>query len=134
MSDPQSARIAPPVIPEWVAEAEQHIRLLASKSRAGRMLDFDPISSAVESGSRRFLSSLATANPPAPFINPTRRGTIQFEWEHGPRYLEIEIHGERAAQWFYQDDEAREELYGTLFEDEPLDELMDRIRLVVGDR
>ena len=134
MSKPQAVTIPPTLNADWFAEADQEIRRLAQKSRGRQIPDFDPILPAVESGSRRWLAVLANANPPAPLIYPTRRGTIQFEWEHGARYFEIEVQGERAAQWYFEDAEAREELSGTIFEDEPLSEVLDRIRLVVETR
>jgi len=52
---------------------------------------------------------------PQPHIHPTRSGGVQFEWENGSRYFEIEVQGERAATYFYSDDDTRTETNGLIF-------------------
>ena len=49
---------------------------------------------------------------------------MQFEWESGQRYFELEITAERAAEYLYCDDAARVEKTGDLFEGESLEEVL----------
>jgi hypothetical protein len=69
---------------------------------------------------------------PKPHINPTRDGGVQFEWEAGPRYFEVEVVGRGAASYFYQDQDARIEQEGEIFEDEPLTDVVRYIELVAS--
>ena len=61
---------------------------------------------------------------PKPHVNPTPAGGVQFEWEVGGRYFEIEIVGERAAEYLYCDDATGMEETGNLFEEESLDQVL----------
>ncbi|MBN1590108.1 MAG: hypothetical protein JW888_11380 [Pirellulales bacterium] len=58
---------------------------------------------------------------PQPYVNPTRNGGVQFEWEVGQRYFELEVVGERAATYLYRDDVAHREETGDVFELESLE-------------
>ncbi|MBN2215958.1 MAG: hypothetical protein JW719_01145 [Pirellulales bacterium] len=69
---------------------------------------------------------------PKPYVNPTRNGGVQFEWEKDQRYFEIEVVGERAATYLYNDEVARVEETGDLFEAEDLEPLQAFIRKVVA--
>ena len=62
--------------------------------------------------------------------SPTPAGGVQFEWEAGQRYFEIEIVGERAAECLYCDDAAHVEETGNLFEEESLEQVVAYIRSV----
>lgn len=78
----------------------------------------------LEAGAR-LLEDLSTVpEVPAPHINPTRSGGIQLEWEFGHRYMEIEINGERAANYFFEDASAPEVVEGTIFASEKLDKVI----------
>ncbi len=61
---------------------------------------------------------------PQPHVNPTRNGGVQFEWEAGARHFEIEIIGERVAQFVYSDEDAGVEITGDVFEEESLDQVL----------
>jgi hypothetical protein len=66
-----------------------------------------------------------------PYVNPTRNGGVQFEWEKGQRYFEIEIVDKGAATYLYCDDDAHVEEKGSIFEEEdPLEPMRDYIRKV----
>ena len=67
-----------------------------------------------------------------PYINPTRRGGIQFEWEAGSRSLEVEVVREDCAAYFFQDETARIEEEGHLSPDGPLDVVTGYIQRVAG--
>jgi len=67
---------------------------------------------------------------PRPHVNPTRSGGVQFEWEVGNRYFELEVVGERAATYLYCDDAAKVEETGDLFEGESLESVLGYISKV----
>jgi hypothetical protein len=69
-------------------------------------------------------------NLPKPYVNPTRNGGVQFEWEVGGRYFEIEIVGERVATYLYCDDNAHVEKTGNIFEEESLGTVLTYIHQV----
>ena len=54
---------------------------------------------------------------PKPHVNPTRNGGVQFEWEAGERYFELEIVAEDAAEYLYCDDIVQVEETGNVSED-----------------
>lgn len=49
-----------------------------------------------------------------PHIHPTRSGGVQFHWESGPRYFEIEILGPSTAQYYFVDNNSHQETEGQL--------------------
>jgi len=61
---------------------------------------------------------------PKPHVNPTRNGGVQFEWEAGERYFEVEVEAERAATYYWSDDSKAEQKEGTVFEDDPLQDIL----------
>jgi hypothetical protein len=66
---------------------------------------------------------------PKPSVNPTRNGSVQFEWETGDRYFELEVVAERAATFLYCDEVAHVEETGDLFEeDDALEPVRDFVR------
>jgi len=69
---------------------------------------------------------------PKPHVNPTPRGGVQFEWESGDRYFEIEVLTERAATYLYCDEAARTEEAGEVFEGKSLEPVLGYIRRVVA--
>lgn len=75
-------------------------------------------------------SLAAAGDVPKPFINPTRSGGIQFEWEKGPRYFEIEIVSPMVAEYFYEDRDAGTVIEGTTSDGETLHTVIDLIRQV----
>jgi hypothetical protein len=77
------------------------------------------------------LSGIATATwVPKPRIVATRSGGIQFEWESGSRYFEIDVVAERAAEFLFQDVAGGTERVGVLFEEESLEPVLRFIREV----
>jgi len=61
---------------------------------------------------------------PKPHVNPTRDGSVQFEWEAASRYFEIEVVAPEAATYFYQDRAAGVEHEGEIFVGEPLNGIL----------
>ena len=83
------------------------------------------------SSARGLIECLApVADLPQPHVNPTRNGGVQFEWESGERYFELEVTAERAAEYLYCDDAAHVEEAGNLFEGESLQDVLAFIRRV----
>jgi hypothetical protein len=82
-------------------------------------------------GARTLICSLARGGfDTRPYVYPTRSGGVQFEWEQGSRYLEIEVVGEFAATYHYSDSAARTMTSGEVFQQEPLDDLLQLIQRV----
>jgi len=67
------------------------------------------------------------ADLPQPHVNPTRNGGVQFEWEAGDRYFELEVVAERAATYYWRDHSKAEQKEGTVFEGDPLDTVLDYV-------
>lgn len=79
-----------------------------------------PNPNCVEAG-RELLDCLARASEiPKPFVNPTPSGGVQFEWESGDRYFELEVVSEREAVYLYCDGAAHTEETGRVFAGESL--------------
>ncbi|MBI1902814.1 MAG: hypothetical protein HYS13_17080 [Planctomycetia bacterium] len=55
----------------------------------------------------------AAADIARPHIHPTPSGGVQFEWEAGPRYFEIELLDGATAKYYFEDRDARDEAEGT---------------------
>lgn len=72
------------------------------------------------------------ADLPKPHVNPTPSGGVQFEWEVGPRYFELEVVAERAATYLYCDDAAGVEETGDVFELESLKSVLDHVYKVIA--
>lgn len=73
-----------------------------------------------------------SANLPKPYVNPTRNGGVQFEWEVGERYFELEVVAERAATYFYCDGDSHVEESGDIFEDESLETVLAYVHRVTA--
>jgi hypothetical protein len=72
----------------------------------------------------------ALADVPQPYVNPTRSGGVQFEWEAGDRYFELEVVAQRAAEYLYCDGTARVQDTGKVLEGESLEPIVAYIRKV----
>lgn len=70
------------------------------------------------------------ADVPKPHVNPTRSGGVQFEWEAGDRYFELEVVDERVATYLYCDEVACVEDTGKVREQESLEPVLAYIRRV----
>ena len=83
------------------------------------------------SGARSLIDCLSRApGLPRPYVNPTRNGGVQFEWEAGPRYFELEVLAERAATYYWRDLSKAEQKEGMVFEGDSLDTVVEYIRCV----
>ena len=64
---------------------------------------------------------------PKPYVNPTRNGGVQFEWEAGERYFELEVVAEHAATYYWRDHSKADQKEGTIFEGDPLDTVLEYV-------
>ncbi len=55
----------------------------------------------------------SSSDIPPPHIHPTPGGGVQFEWESGSRYFEIEWIDPITIQYYYEDKDAGDEYQGT---------------------
>lgn len=76
---------------------------------------------------RALLAALVQASDriPKPRINPTPTGGVQFDWERGARYCEIELVDPRNAQFYFVDHEAKTECNGRLRAGDYVDEIVE---------
>jgi hypothetical protein len=82
-------------------------------------------------GARNLIDCLSQApGIPKPYVNPTRNGGVQFEWEAGERYFELEVVAERAATYYWRDRSKADQKEGMVFEGEPLDTVVEYVRRV----
>jgi hypothetical protein len=89
-----------------------------------------PTSDYVDAG-RGLIECLAQAEGlPRPCVNPTRNGGVQFEWEIGERYFELEIVREGEATYLYCDDADNIEETGVVSEGQSLEPVLAYIRKV----
>ena len=67
-------------------------------------------------GARVLLLALAVAHDSLakPEINPTPSGGVQFHWESGPRYFEIELVDHHSARFYFVDRTGKTETGGDL--------------------
>lgn len=65
---------------------------------------------------------------PRPYVNPTRNGGVQFEWEAGERYFEIEVVAATAATYLFCDETAHVEETGCIFQG---DDLLEPVRAYI---
>lgn len=115
----------------WLAEAMRQLSAIQSLPPGWDSYGAPIVDPRVLNAAGDLLTCLSMAEPlEKPHINPTRSGGVQFEWESGSRYFELELVGERAATWLYQDQAAGIEEEGEIFENELLNRIVGYIRKV----
>lgn len=67
------------------------------------------------------------ADFPQPYVNPTRNGGVQFEWEAGERYFELEIVADGEATYYWRDHSKAEQQEGMVFEGDRLDTILEYV-------
>lgn len=116
---------------DWLPFVENQLDAIASLPDGWDAYDAPCPDVRLVDSARGLIKCLAQVDDlPQPHVNPTPAGGVQFEWEAGQRYFEIEIVGERAAEYLYCDDAAHVEETGNLFEEEPLEQVVAYIRSV----
>lgn len=93
--------------PSWLPEVLHQLRIIAALP-----VGWDSYGAAAPDATkmdfaRRLIVRLCKEHPdmPRPHVNPTRDGGVQFEWEIGSHYFEIEVDGEHTVTYFFCDDD-----------------------------
>jgi len=116
---------------DWIPFVEKQLNAIASLPDGWDSHGAPRPDARLVESARGLIRCLAEVDDlPQPHVNPTPAGGVQFEWEAGQRYFEIEIVGERAAEYLYCDDAAHVEETGNLFEGELLEQVIAYIRNV----
>lgn len=114
---------------DWIEQAAQQFRAIADLPQGWDSYGSPPPDvKKLEAGWRLLLDLCRAGNLPKPQINPTRNGGVQFDWEEGPRYFEIDVEGRGEATYFWRDDVAAVEEEGAISEGEPLDAVVQFVR------
>jgi hypothetical protein len=116
---------------EWLEQAARQFQAIASLPHGWDSYGSPPPDvGKLEAGWRLLLRLCVAGDLPKPYINPTRDGGVQFEWEDGPRYFEVEVQRAAEATYFWRDDAAAVEEEGTISEGEPLHPIVGFVRRV----
>jgi hypothetical protein len=115
----------------WLEQAARQFRAIANLPHGWDSYGSPPPDAdKLEAGWRLLLRLCQAGDLPKPHINPTRDGGVQFDWEEGPRYFEIEVKGPAEATYLWCDEAAGAEETGTISEGEPLDAVVAFVRRV----
>ena len=118
---------------DWIEQAARQFRAIAKLPHGWDSYGSPPPNvEKLEAGWRLLLCLCQAGDLPKPHINPTRDGGVQFDWEEGPRYCEIEVQGAGEASYLWRDDAAAVEEEGTISEGEPLDAIVQFVRRVAA--
>jgi hypothetical protein len=120
------------MVPAWLSEIWEQLQAIAALPDGWDSYGAPaPDSNRLEAAWGLLFCLCANTDLPKPYVNPTRNGGVQFEWEAGERYFELEVVAERAATYLYCDDAAHVEETGNLFEEgDPLEPVRAYIRKV----
>ena len=123
--------VRPVIHGNWLAEAAVQLNAIQNLSDGWDSHGADrPDVNIVRSASSLLTDIFRAADIPKPHINPTPSGGVQFEWESGGRYFEIELVDPYVARYYYQNRDAQEESEGTIYDGEPLLVLVEFVRRV----
>jgi hypothetical protein len=118
---------------EWISEAMLQLQAVERlphgwDSHSGSPPDRETVWSGAA-----LLASLVRADPnlTKPRIHPTPSGGVQFHWEMGEKYFEIEMLDPRNARFYFVDHEGTTETEGTLRMGDLLDDVVKYVRRVV---
>lgn len=114
------------IIPIWLRVVLEQLRVIAAlpdnwDSYGASAPDVDRL----EAAWNLLICLCQNTDLPQPHVNPTPNGGVQFEWEVGSRYFEIEVEAVTAATYLYSDSLANVEETGCIFQD---DDLLEPIR------
>ena len=119
--------------PDWLLFARKQLDAIASLPEGWDSYGAPSSDPRIVEAARGLIECLSHApGLPQPHINPTRAGGVQFEWEAGARYFELEVVAERAAEFLYSEEDTGVEITGDIFEEESLDQVLACIYSVEG--
>ncbi len=113
---------------QWLPFVRKQLRAIAALPEGWDSYGAPRPKASLLKGARNLIDSLSQAPElPMPYVNPTRKGGVQFEWEVGDRYFELEVVAERAATYYWRDHSRAEQEEGTVFEGNPLDTVLEYV-------
>lgn len=71
-----------------------------------------------------------TSDVDKPHISPTPVGGVQFDWQSGNRYLEVEVTDPNSAHYYFEDRDACNEAEGTILLGESINPIVSLLRRV----
>ncbi len=93
----------------WLPTALAALGVIAKLSANWDSYQSDPPTPEIIETAKQLLTDLAKdPKLPRPYVNPTRSGGVQIEWEHGQRYFEVEVHTHLGAHLLYSGDGVEE--------------------------
>ena len=115
----------------WLETVVDEIESLANRPANWDSYGADSPRRDILDGAKSLVSCIAESGVSfQPLVFPTRSGGVQFEWEKGARYLEIDVVSKSAATFHYSDALKQEISSGEVFEKEFLDDIIGYIRKV----
>lgn len=127
----ESRPASPHLISSWLADVKKQLKAIISLPNGWDSYGAPSPNGSFLKGAWSLIDCLSEVpGVPKPRVNPTRNGGVQFEWEAGDRYFELEVVAERAATYLYCDDAAGVEKTGNVFEQESLESVLGYIRRV----
>lgn len=130
---PRISAVPPAIHKDWLLEAAVQLRAIKNLSDGWDSRGAERPDAEILNSAKSLLTNLfRAADIPKPHINPTPSGGVQFDWESGGRYFEIELIDPYVAQYYYQDRDAQEASEGSIYGGEPLLELVKYLRLIVA--
>ena len=118
-------------MPDWFGEVETQLNAIAALPAGWDTYSAPRPEGEILKSALWLLACLCKVERFAkPYVNPTPTGGVQFEWEKGARYFEIELVAERAATYLLRDDAVGIEESGEVFEGESLDAILAYLRRV----
>ncbi|MFH1921740.1 MAG: hypothetical protein ABIP48_17895 [Planctomycetota bacterium] len=116
---------------DWLSFVHKQLQAIESLPDGWDSYGAPRPSASILSGARNLIECLSQApGLPQPYVNPTRNGGVQFEWEAGERYFELEVLAERAATYYWRDHSNADQQEGTVFEGDRLDTVLEYVRRV----
>ena len=117
---------------DWLEDVEQQFRAIANLPHGWDSYGSPPPDIGNLNAAAVVLQRLCRgADLPKPHVNPTPSGGVQFDWEEGSRYFEIEV-AEGAVTYLFCDYDAGVEDSGELSDEDPLDPIVRYVRRVTA--
>ncbi len=67
-----------------------------------------PTPEIIETAKQLLIDLAKDSKLPRPYVNPTRNGGVQIEWEYGQRYFELDVHTYMGVHTLYSGDGVEE--------------------------
>jgi hypothetical protein len=120
----------------WQSLLARQLEAVGDLSRNWDSYDGASADAETIAGARSLLERIigATQDIEKPHVRPTPAGGVQFDWESGGRYFEIEIAEPTLAHYFFEDRDARVEAEGTIQIGQSLNPIINYLRRLTAQR